>query len=252
MLYYQQQKGIPFPAAIYSNRKKNTNMQTQILVIEDDELLNSGLCYNLQKRGFTPFSAYCIKEAKSLLKQERFDLILLDVNLPDGSGFELVQETLSRSETPFIFLTARNLEDEIIRGLRFGADDYVVKPFSVKVLMEKVLTVLRRCSGPRKPEVYTAGSLSVDLENRIVKKQDSVVSLTPTEFEILEVFCRNRDQILTKDILLEKIWDRKEHYVNEHTLSLNVSRLRNKIADGEHEYIRTIYGLGYKWVGDTR
>nr|WP_302140538.1 response regulator transcription factor [uncultured Schaedlerella sp.] len=227
-------------------------MQTQILVIEDDELLNSGLCYHLQKRGITPFSAYGIEEAKSLLTQEHFDLILLDVNLPDGNGFDLARETISHSDVPFLFLTAHNLEEEIIQGLRFGADDYIVKPFSVKVLMEKIQTVLRRCSGAQGQKVYTAGSLSVDLENRIVKSRGNVVSLTPTEFEILEVFCRNRDQILTKDILLEKIWDRKENYVNEHTLSLNVSRLRNKIADGEHEYIKTIYGLGYKWVGGRK
>ena len=226
-------------------------MQTNILVIEDDEILNSGLCYNLQKRGITPFCAYSLSEAEALLSHEHFNLILLDVNLPDGNGFDFAQETISHRNVPFIFLTAHNLEEEIIQGLRSGADDYIVKPFSVKVLMEKVQAILRRCSGMQKPEVYTAGSLSVDLENRIVKNQGSIISLTPTEFEILEVFCRNQDQILTKDILLEKIWDRKENYVNEHTLSLNVSRLRNKIADGEHQYIRTIYGLGYKWVGDA-
>ena len=131
-------------------------MQTQILVIEDDELLNSGLCYHLQKRGITPFSAYGIEEAKSLLTQEHFDLILLDVNLPDGNGFDLARETISHSDVPFLFLTAHNLEEEIIQGLRFGADDYIVKPFSVKVLMEKIQTVLRRCSGAQGQKVYTA------------------------------------------------------------------------------------------------
>lgn len=227
-------------------------MQTQILVIEDDEILNSGLCYHLQKRSITPFAAYSMEEADALLKQEHFDLVLLDVNLPDGNGFDFAEETISRSNVPFLFLTAHSLEEEIIRGLRAGADDYIVKPFSIKVLMEKIQTILRRCSGTQKPEAYIFGSLSVDLENHTVKNRDTVVSLTPTEFEILEVFCRNRNQILTKDVLLEKIWDRKENYVNEHTLSLNISRLRNKISDGEHEYIKTIYGLGYKWVGGDK
>lgn len=227
-------------------------MQIQILVIEDDEILNSGLCYNLQKRGITPFSAYCVEEAKSLLKKEHFDLILLDVNLPDGNGFDFTEETVSRCNVPFLFLTAHNLEDEIIQGLRAGAEDYIVKPFSIRILMEKIQAVLRRCSGTKKTEPYVCGSLTIDLENRLVKNKGSLVSLTPTEFEILEVFCRNRDQILTKEVLLEKIWDRKENYVNEHALSLNVSRLRNKISDGEHEYIKTIYGLGYKWAGEMQ
>ena len=98
-------------------------MQIQILVIEDDEILNSGLCYNLQKRGITPFSAYCVEEAKSLLKKEHFDLILLDVNLPDGNGFDFAEETVSRCNVPFLFLTAHNLEEDIIQGLRAGAED---------------------------------------------------------------------------------------------------------------------------------
>ncbi len=224
-------------------------MQRQILVIEDDEILNSGLCYNLQKRDMTPFSAYSVREAKDLMKDNAFDLILLDVNLPDGNGFEFAKEYIRHDNVPFLFLTAHNMEEEIIKGLQSGADDYIVKPFQIRVLMEKIQAVLRRCEGVKKSDTFRSGNLEVDFENRFVKSRGMLISLTPTEFELLEVLCKNRERILTKEILLEKIWDRKENYVNEHTLALNISRLRNKIADGEHEYIKTIYGLGYKWIG---
>ncbi len=227
-------------------------MQKQILVIEDDEILNAGLCYNLQKRDMLPFSAGSIEEAKKLLKQETFDLILLDINLPDGSGFDFAKETVAHQNIPFLFLTAHNLEEEMIQGLRTGADDYITKPFSIRVLMEKIQAVLRRCGGTQKPQPYACGNLVIDFENRLVKSRGSTVALTPTEFEILETLCRSRGQILTKDVLLEKIWDRKENYVSEHTLSLNISRLRSKIADGEYEYIRTVYGLGYQWTGGQK
>ena len=225
-------------------------MEKKILVIEDDEILNSGLCYNIQKFDMIPFSAYSMEEAKNSLRKETFDLILLDVNLPDGSGFDFARDIVSHYHVPFIFLTAHNLEEEIIKGLQIGADDYIIKPFSIKVVMEKIQSVLRRCYSVKKSEIYIYGNLTIDLENRLVKSKEQIISLTPTEFELLEVFCKSKGQILTKEMLLERIWDVKENYVNEHTLSLNVSRLRNKIMDEGHEYIKTIYGLGYKWIGE--
>lgn len=218
--------------------------------MEDDEILNAGLCYNIQKKEMLPVSAYSIKDAKEKLKKETFDLILLDVNLPDGNGFDFAKDAMPKYNTPFIFLTAHNLEEEIIKGLQLGADDYIVKPFSIKVVMEKIQVVLRRCYSGREIGNYSCGNLLIDMKNHIVMRGDERLSLTPTEFEILEVFVENRGQILTKDLLLEKIWDRKGNFVNEHTLSLNVSRLRNKIADEEFDYIKTIYGLGYKWSED--
>lgn len=226
-------------------------MQEKILVIEDDEILNSGLCYHLQKKEMLPFPAYTIEEAIKILKEESLDLILLDVNLPDGNGYDFASEAISRYAVPFIFLTAHNLEEDIIKGLQLGADDYIVKPFSIKVVMEKIQTVLRRCSGLRDPERYICGNLVIDMQNHLVKKKGEYLSLTPTEFELLEIFCRNRQRILTKEFLLEKIWDAKGNFVNEHTLSLNISRLRSKIAEDDCEYIKTIYGLGYKWIGEN-
>lgn len=221
----------------------------KILVIEDDEILNSGLCYNIQKKNLSPVSAYGIQDAEEKLKEDTFDLILLDVNLPDGNGFDFAKDAMPRYGVPFIFLTAHNLEEEMIKGLQMGADDYIVKPFSVRVVMEKIQAVLRRCGG-RGLESYSCGNLTIDFKSHTVMRKEEVLALTPTEFEILETFVENRGQILTKDLLLEKIWDRKGNFVNEHALSLNVSRLRNKIADDEFDYIKTIYGLGYKWSVD--
>lgn len=222
---------------------------SRVLVIEDDEILNGGLCYNLKKRGITPFSAYTLKEAKELLSKEAYDLILLDVNLPDGSGFEFAQDSAALYEIPFIFLTAHNLEDEIIGGYHMGAEDYITKPFRIQIAMEKIQAVLRRCGERHEESCYSCGNLNIDFEKRIVRKSGELLELTPTEFDLLQFFCKNRRKILTKDILLENIWDSRRRFVSDHTLSLNISRLRNKIADDQFDYIKNIYGMGYRWVG---
>ena len=205
----------------------------RILIVDDDENIAELVSLYLIQECFDTNIVLDGEAALEAVKTYQPDLMLLDIMLPGIDGHEVLRRLRRTSNLPVILLSAKGEVFDKVLGLELGADDYIVKPFSVKVLMEKIQTVLRRCSGAQGQKVYTAGSLSVDLENRIVKSRGNVVSLTPTEFEILEVFCRNRDQILTKDILLEKIWDRKENYVNEHTLSLNVSRLRNKIADGE-------------------
>lgn len=222
---------------------------SRVLVIEDDEILNGGLCYNLQKRGITPFSAYTLEEAKGLLSKEAYDLIVLDVNLPDGSGFAFAQDIAALYKIPFIFLTAHNLEDEIIGGYHMGAEDYITKPFRIQIAMEKIQAVLRRCGGRHEEPCYSCGNLDIDFEKRIVRKSGELLELTPTEFDLLQFFCKNRRKILTKDILLENIWDNRRRFVSEHTLSLNISRLRNKIADDQFDYIKTIYGMGYRWIG---
>lgn len=220
-----------------------------VLVIEDDEILNSGLCYNLQKREICPFSAFSMEEARRVISKENFDLIILDVNLPDGSGFDFANEIIKSCPAPFIYLTAHNLEEEIIQGLRQGADDYITKPFNIRIVMEKIQAVLRRCLKMKETDIYICGNLSIDFQNRVVKKDGEILSLTPTEFELLQFICRNKEQILTKEVLLENLWDNKGSYVSDHTLALNISRLRNKLSDGSHDYIKTIYGLGYKWIG---
>ena len=224
----------------------------KVLMIEDDEILNGGLCYNLQKRDIVSVPAYTLAEAEKLLAEDSFDLIVLDVNLPDGDGFQFAKDRIAPCGMPFLFLTARDLDDEIIGGYRLGADDYITKPFRVQIVMEKIQAVLRRCSGRSERLRYSFGDLAVDFEKRTVRKNGTLLTLTPTEFALLQCLIQNRGHILTKEVLLEHIWDSKGNFVNEHTLSLNISRLRRKINDGESDYIKTIYGMGYRWVDEKR
>ena len=196
----------------------------KVLMIEDDEILNGGLCYNLQKRDIVSVPAYTLAEAEKLLAEDSFDLIVLDVNLPDGDGFQFAKDRIAPCGMPFLFLTARDLDDEIIGGYRLGADDYITKPFRVQIVMEKIQAVLRRCSGRRERLRYSFGDLAVDFEKRTVRKNGTLLTLTPTEFALLQCLIQNRGHILTKEVLLEHIWDSKGNFVNEHTLSLNIIR----------------------------
>lgn len=221
---------------------------SRVMIIEDDEILNGGLCYNLQKREITPIPAYTLGEAEKLLAEDSFDLVILDVNLPDGDGFWFAKERVVPKGVPFLFLTARDLDDEIIGGYRLGADDYITKPFRIRIVMEKIQAVLRRCAGKTDTCRYSYGNLEADFEKQTVKKNGELLPLTPTEFALLKLLIQNRGRILTKEVLLEHIWDSRGNYVNEHTLSLNISRLRSKIGGGEADCIKTVYGMGYRWV----
>lgn len=224
----------------------------RILVIEDDEMLNAGLCYNLQMEGFEAAPAFGAKTAKKLWKEKSFDLILLDGNLPDGDGFAVSREIRKESKVPIVFLTARDMDEDMIEGFENGADDYITKPFNIKIVIQRIKAILRRCEGDDTVEkVLQCGNLAVDFESHTVKKHGKLLTLTPTELKLLHRFCLNPGQVLTRQILLEKLWDQDGNFVDEHTLTINISRLRAKIADEEYAYIKTIYGVGYKWIGES-
>lgn len=226
---------------------------SKVLIIEDDEILNAGLCFHLQRKEIEAEPAYTLSEAEEYLKGHEPNLILLDVNLPDGNGFDFARKLLTKQSAAFVFLTAHDLDDDVIRGLQLGADDYITKPFSIRVVVEKIQTILRRCA--RVEEIsarYICGNLEVDFERRTAIKDGKMLTLTPTEFNLLELFCRNPNRILSKEILLEKVWDERGNYVNDHALTLNISRLRGKLEDGENSYIKTVYGMGYEWMGGSR
>lgn len=218
-------------------------MQT-VLVVEDDEMLNAGICFNIQNNNWKALSAQSIAEAKKLIQENKIDLVLLDVNLPDGNGFEFSKVIKEQKNLPFIFLTAHNLDDEILKGLELGADDYITKPFNVKILLKKIELILNRNNV--KKDLFTIKDLSINFEDRTVKKSGEIIYLTPTEFDLLQVFVKNKSIVLTRQILLEKLWDSKENFVDEHTLTLNISRLRSKLDKENDKYIKTIYGVGYK------
>lgn len=224
----------------------------EILIIEDDELLNDGICFHLQKKGYKPVPAYNASQAYALAADGNWALFILDINLPDGSGLALARKIRQESTTPVIFLTARDLDEDIIQGFEAGADDYITKPFNIKILMQRIQAILRRCgNNDTEKTILFSGNLEINFETMAVKKNNSLLLLTPTEFKLLAIFCKNPGQILTRQVLMEKLWDAEGNFVDEHTLTINISRLRKKIEDGSGTYIKTVYGMGYQWMKKT-
>jgi len=220
----------------------------KILVVEDDRKLNQTICYALEKSGYTPCPAHSIKMAKAACLQDTPHLILLDVNLPDGEGFLFCQWIKSQSSAPVLFLTARDLEEDALTGYELGAEDYVTKPFSIKILLKKIDVILKR-NQPDSTSSFNDGFLSADFEKAKITVSGQECPLTPTEFRLLKQFTANRGQLLTYEVLLERLWDSNGQFVDKHTLAVNVNRLRKKIETNDHKYISNIYGMGYQWLG---
>ncbi len=220
----------------------------KILVVEDDRKLNQTICYALEKSGYTPCPAHSIKMAKAAYLQDAPHLVLLDVNLPDGEGFLFCQWIKSQSSAPVLFLTARDLEEDALTGYELGAEDYVTKPFSIKILLKKIDVILKR-NQPDSTSSFNDGFLSADFEKAKITVSGQECPLTPTEFRLLKQFTANRGQLLTYEVLLERLWDSNGQFVDKHTLAVNVNRLRKKIETNDHKYISNIYGMGYQWLG---
>jgi len=221
-----------------------------ILIVEDDTMLNSGLCYNLQLDQYKVASARNAAEAMESVKTDKFDLAVLDINLPDKSGFDLCIGIKSVQDIPVIFLTARDLESDVMKGFELGADDYITKPFSINIFRKKVAAVLRRCGNRKESNVYSDGNLAIDFDKLTVTLQEKSTVLTPTECKLLKLFISNANSVLTRRILLDKLWDCEGNFVDEHALTVYINRLRTKIESDEKKYIKTVYGMGYMWVGD--
>lgn len=219
-----------------------------ILLIEDDFELNKTLCYALKQKNYQVTAAFSITEAKEKYRKA-LDLVLLDVNLPDGEGFSFCEWVKKQKEVPVLFLTARDLEEDALKGYEAGADDYIVKPFSIKVLLKKIEVVLKK-SVKEAGKIYDDGYLQVDLENARVMKEGKDCVVTPTELRLLKQLLLHKGQLLTYEILLERLWDNSGRFVDKHALAVNVNRLRGKIEDEDHRYISNIYGMGYQWIGE--
>lgn len=220
----------------------------KIMVVEDDRKLNRAVCYALEKDGYGAVSAYCIEEAKAAWLQGGVELILLDVNLPDGEGFTFCKWVKEQAAVPVLFLTARDLEEDALNGYELGAEDYVTKPFSMKILLKKIDVILKR-KGSDGHQCFDDGFLKVDFEAAKTRAGGQECVLTPTEFRLLKQFVTNRGKLLTYEVLLERLWDVNGQFVDKHTLAVNVNRLRRKIEDEEHRYISNVYGMGYQWLG---
>lgn len=226
----------------------------KILITEDDTVLAEGVKINLELSGFSVLIAHNIEEAKGYLTADtqtgQFSLLILDVNLPDGDGIRFAREIRASLSIPIIFLTAKDMDEDMIAGFQAGADDYITKPFNVQVLLQRVYAVLRRYQTVEaETKSMKVGNLGIDFESYTVEKNGKTLSLTPTEFKLLAKFCQNPGIVLTRQVLLQELWDKEENFVDEHTLTIFVSRLRGKISDEEFTYIKTVYGTGYRWIG---
>lgn len=222
-------------------------MQT-ILIIEDDWEMNQGISYVLEEEGYRAVSAHSMAEGRDVYEKNGADLILLDVNLPDGEGFEFCRWIRERSRVPVLFLTARDLEEDALKGYELGAEDYVTKPFSMKILLKKIRVILKR-SGEEQGVTFDDGFLKIDLIRAKAEVKGQACPVTPTEFRILKEFLFHRGQLLTYEVLLDRLWDGGNQFVDRHALAVNINRLRGKIEDAEHKYISNVYGMGYQWIG---
>lgn len=216
-------------------------MTGKILLVEDDDFISDGLGEILTKEKYTVIKAERISSAKALLENNKFDLIILDVMLPDGSGFDLCSYIrVFNKSVPILFLTACDDEMQIVRGLDAGADDYVTKPFKLLELLSRVRALMRRNSGT----IITSGNITVDCDHMTVKIGGEFVFVTPIEYQILSMLIRNNGVILTRKTLLQNIWDDNNNFINDNTLSVHISRLREKIGPN---HIATVRGIGYRW-----
>ena len=211
----------------------------KLLVVEDDHALNQGIA--LSFAGETVVQAFCMKDAEELF-DESIDLVILDINLPDGSGLDLCREIRKSSRVPIIFLTANDMEIDIVTGLESGADDYITKPFSLAVLRARVNAVTRRRVSDG--NFVVIGNYSFDFDNMKFLDGDMPVELSKTEQRLLKLFVQNMGQTLSRDLLLQRIWSDGAEFVEENALSVTVKRLRQKLPDAP---IRTVYGIGYAW-----
>ena len=219
-------------------------MQT-ILLLEDDLELNRTICSSLQKEGYRVLNAYTYKEGQTLVSNNTIDLAILDINLPDGDGFQFCKWLKSRNHVSVLFLSARDLEDDVISGYELGADDYVTKPFSMKILLKKISVILSR--GTTNRNVYDDGFLKIDFELGVVQIENKDCSITPTEYRLLKKLIEHKGQLLTYSVILDSLWNEGTQLLDKHALAVNINRLRKKIVTPEHEYISNVYGMGYIW-----
>lgn len=224
---------------------------TKILLVEDDGQIASYLGELLRAEGFDTQIAGSKKEASECLLIQAFDLVLLDVSLPDGNGFSICAEIKKEYEIPVIFLTASGDEYSVVAGLDMGADDYIAKPFRPRELISRIRSVLRRCK--KEQRILSCGDLKVNVSSATVTKGEKELFLSALEYRLLLILLQNKGQILTRNQLLEEIWDAPGEYVNDNTLSVYMERLREKIEENPQSprLLHTIRGIGYRMENRT-
>lgn len=217
-----------------------------ILIIEDDKDLNDGLCYSLSKISYTVKSAFNLTQGFSLLEKYSFDAIILDCNLPDGSGFNACQKIKKKFGTPIILLTVCDDEINELKGFEMGANDYITKPFSLSILKARLNNILR----PTKiKKAFISENILLDFEHHVIYKNETQISLTKIEFALLQYLLDNKEHILSKQSILNYIWDYNGKFVDENVVTVNIRRLRMKIEENPSlpKHIISVRGIGYKW-----
>ena len=225
----------------------------KILFVEDDLPLALGIEYTLKQEGFDVIHAKNLEDAREKYKESEFNIILLDVMLPDGSGYDFCKEVRKNSEIPIIFMTACDEEVNVVLGLDMGGDDYVTKPIRVKELISRINAVLRRRGVARdksSDEIIKSGDITIEPLKCKVYKQGKVVELTAIEYKLLLILIKNKGNAIERVTLLEKLWDIEGNFVDGNSLTVYIKRLREKIEDDikTPRYIETVRGIGYRWA----
>ncbi|MBM6841316.1 response regulator transcription factor [[Clostridium] spiroforme] len=224
-------------------------MKKNIMILEDDEDLAEGIELSLQSEEFNFVTCSTIHDARNAMKEQKFDLLIIDINLPDGSGLDFCQEIRQKILCPIALLTAKDMELDIVKGLESGADDYITKPFSLMVLRARIRALLRRNS-VRNEQEYKDSVFLFRFDTMEFYKNGISIELSKTEQRILHLLISNPNVIITRERLLEWVWPEGTEYVEDNALSVGIRRLRDKLEDDSSHpsYIKTVYGKGYIWV----
>ena len=214
-----------------------------IFLLEDDKILSKGISIALEKDGHHVTTAYGYVEALQKYTLKKYDLFLLDINLPDGNGMNFCQKIRQTSQLPVLFLTANDTEEDMLNGYDVGCDDYISKPFSIDVLRRKVSAILKRTITETARIQYK--DLEVDMEKCLVLLNGEDVHLSATEYKLLCYLIQHKGTVVTKAMLLENLWDKDGNFIDDNTLRVNIKRLRQKLKDDNQEYIVTVFGIGY-------
>ncbi len=221
----------------------------EILLVEDNEIIVKGLKYLLEQEKFDIKIAKNIVEAKTIIKKQKFDLYLLDITLPDGDGYEVCQYVKKQKDVPVIFLTAKDEELNVVQCLDMGADDYIIKPFRNRELISRIKSVLRRYYHDEINEnQIKCRDVIIDSNKAVVYKAGKEIVFTSLEYKILYMLISNKNILVTREQILDKIWDVAGNFVNDNTLTVYIKRIRNKLDDKEGKFIQTVRGIGYKVV----
>lgn len=213
----------------------------KILIVEDNDIIARGLEYSLNKEGFTTHIEKTVDDAKNDLTSNSYDLIILDISLPDGNGFDLCKYIKEYTSIPVIFLTAKDEEKDIVQGFDFGAEDYIIKPFRNRELISRINNVLRHHH--KESNIIKNGDIEINLDENRVYKNNKEVILTALEYKILVLLYSNLDKTITREMILDKIWDIAGNFVNDNTLTVYIKRIREKLDTND---IVTIKGIGYR------